>query len=363
MILNDRIIYTGPEIGINISDQQVKKIDLQGRHIYPGFIDCHTHIASVALDKMNLRLDNCDTLKLALQRIAEFSEKRPPGSWILGGGWNANLWKDGSPHKKYLDNIVSDNPVALFNKDGHGQWLNSRAMEICGFNTISDTPTGGKLVCDSTGELSGLVYEKACDLVNRRVGTVTSDLLKQCMELLLPELYALGITSAHSCESMEIWRLFQELGQKRDLNIRICMHPPVEHIDEFVCSGLCSGYGNEWLRLGGLKYFIDGSLGSQTAEMHENYKGSNQAGIEVMTEAELHEKLERSTLAGLSATIHAIGDKANFKALNVLEKVREISSKKRLRNRIEHAQILRESDIGRFGSLDIISFHATHAYI
>ena len=170
LILDDRIIYNGPEKGINLPDQQLKKINLQGRHIYPGFIDCHTHVASVALDKKNLRLDECRSLKSALQAIEKFTEKHPKGSWILGGGWNSNLWEDSSPHKKYLDKIAPEHPVALYNKDGHGQWLNSRAMENCGFKTVSDTPAGGKLACDDDDDLSGLVYEKACDIVNRQVG-------------------------------------------------------------------------------------------------------------------------------------------------------------------------------------------------
>jgi len=355
VVLNDRIIYVGPEEKINLTNWQLTKIDLQSRHIYPGFIDCHTHLASVALDKSNLRLDHCQSLKSALDSIESFAQKQPKGSWILGGGWNANLWADGFPHKNFLDKLVPNHPIALFNKDGHGQWLNSMAMNICQFNSISDTPAGGKLACDDNGDLTGLVYEKACDSVNRKIGKINGEVLKQGMKLLLPELHALGITSVHSCESMEIWCLFQELNQQKDLNIRICMHPPMEHKEDFINGKLCSGYGDEWLRLGGLKYFVDGSLGSQTAEMFENYSGSDQTGVEIITESELIENLHQTALRGLSATVHAIGDKANHKTLNAFENVHTVSNEKGLRHRIEHAQILREDDIHRFGTLNIIA--------
>jgi predicted amidohydrolase YtcJ len=145
------------------------------------------------------------------------------------------------------------------------------------------------------------------------------------------------------------------MALENNLKFRICMHPPVEEADKFIGGGFCSGFGNEWLRLGGLKYFVDGSLGSQTAEMFEKYVELDHAGIEVLTEGDLTDKLIYTTEKGFSATIHAIGDKANHKTLNALENARNYSGKSGLRHRIEHAQILKEEDIHRFSEHKVIA--------
>jgi len=355
LVYGDRIVYCGDEKDVNLPDHLIKKFDLNGLHVYPAFTDCHTHVASVALGKERIRLDHCSSLSEALEYISGQITHFDGQSWICGGGWNANLWKDGIPHKKYLDQISNDIPVVLYNKDGHTQWLNSKALKLVGFAQIENDPPGGKIGRDSNNELTGLVYEKACDIVNRYSEKNSYEQLKRCMDKLYPELYALGMTSVHSCESLEIWSLFQQMLLQKDLKLRICMHPPVEHADKFIDGGLCSGFGNEWLRLGGLKYFIDGSLGSQTAEMFENYSGLDHSGIEVLTESELTDMLRKTTERGFSATIHAIGDKANHKSLNALQKVKDTTNKSGLRHRIEHAQILIDEDIKRFSEQNVIA--------
>jgi len=355
LISKDRVVYCGEEKDINLPDHLLQKINLNGLHVYPSFTDCHTHVASVALGKERIRLDSCSSLADALKKIREHSSHFVSDSWILGGGWNANLWSDGFPHKRYLNQITTNQPIALFNKDGHTQWLNSKALEICGFDKMNNDPSGGKLGRDSENELTGLVYEKACDIVNGLSETVSYEHLQRCLNQIYPELYSLGITSVHSCESLETWTIFQRLSQENDLKLRICMHPPVEEADKFIDSGLCSGFGTAWLRLGGLKYFVDGSLGSQTAEMFEKYTGLDHAGFEVLSEEELKENLRYTSEKGFSATIHAIGDKANYKTLNALQSVKSHTIKSGLRHRIEHAQILLEDDIQRFSDLNVIA--------
>lgn len=355
LVSKDRVVYCGDEKDINLPEDLIQRINLNGLYVYPAFTDCHTHVASVALGRERIRLDLCSSLAEAYKNISEHSTYFDGESWILGGGWNANLWSDGFPHKKYLDQITTDHPIALYNKDCHTQWLNSKALELCGFDKMVNDPAGGKLGRDSDNNLTGLVYEKACDIVNSFSEKVSYEQLQRCMEKIYPEFYALGLTSVHSCESLEIWSLFQKMALQNDLKLRICMHPPVEVADKFIDGGFCSGFGNEWLRLGGLKYFVDGSLGSQTAEMFEKYTGLDHAGIEVLTEDELTDKLQYTTEKGFSATIHAIGDKANHKTLNALQSVRNISIKSGFRHRIEHAQILVDEDIQRFSEQKVIA--------
>ncbi len=355
LVLNGRIVYCGKQQDIHLPDYSLQKIDLKGLHVYPGFIDCHTHVAAVALKTERITLDSSRSRSAALAKIKNHVTGFKPGEWILGGGWNSNLWGEGVPHKKYLDRITTDHPIALYNIDGHTQWLNSKALEICGFNQNSVDPPGGKIGKDKSGRLTGMIYEKGCDIVNGFSEDITFDQLHRCLNRMIPQLYALGITSVHSCENMSIYSVFQELSKRKELKIRICMHPPQEAADVFIQSGLQSGYGDEWLRLGGLKYFIDGSLGSQSAEMFDNFRGLDHAGIGVMSESQLTARLFYAAENGLSATIHAIGDKANAKALNAISKVKDISKKRNLRHRIEHAQILREVDIPRFTDLSVIA--------
>jgi len=353
VVHNDRIVYCGSERDIHLPDRLVEKMDLQGLHIYPGFTDCHTHVAAVALNQERIKLDNCQTLHSALQIIKTYVQNIPADVWILGSGWNANIWPDGQPHKMYLDHITMKHPIALYNKDGHTQWLNSKALAASHFGPESIDPPGGKLGRDKNGDLTGLVYEKACDIVNGYSDKISYNLLHRCMPGLYPELYSRGITGVHSCESLEIWQIFQQLYQNDALKIRVCMHPPVEDADILTGSGLTSAFGNEWLRLGGLKYFVDGSLGSQTAEMFDTYQGLNHAGIEVLKETELYSLVRSHAEKGWSATIHAIGDKANHKTLNALEKTYQSEQQKKLRHRIEHAQIVTDDDLPRFAALNI----------
>ena len=355
LILNDRIVYCGNEKDFNFPETRVQKINLRSLHVYPAFTDCHTHIASVAIGKERIRLEHCASLSETLLNVSGHLKDFVESSWVLGGGWNANLWSDGIPHKTYLDKISTARPIALYSRDGHTMWLNSKALDICGFNESTGDPTGGKLGRDSKNELNGLVYEKACNIVESFCESVSYEQLQRGMEKLYPEMYALGLTSVHSCESLKIWSLFQKMSLRNDLHVRICMHPPVEEADKLIDAGICSGFGNEWLRLGGLKYFVDGSLGSQTADMFENYTGLDQAGIEVMSEPELTEKLYYTAENGFSASIHAIGDKANHQTLNALQKVRSSSLNYGLRHRIEHAQIVKEEDVRRFSEQGVIA--------
>jgi len=353
--LNDRIIFCGNDNEINLPGCKIEKINLDGKNVYPGFIDSHTHIALQALYTERVTLDECNSLSEALSKINAFVSNVEAGIWILGGGWDPNIWIDGRPNKAHLDNISLNNPIALYSKDYHSQWLNSKALELCGFRKNITDPRGGKLERDDTGELTGLVFEKACSIVSRTSGEVSSDQLKRCLDNIYPKIHSMGITSVNSCESLNIFKIFQELALNKQLKLRICMHPPAIDVNKITEAGLFSGFGNEWLRIGGLKYFVDGALGSQTAEMFNNYEKLDHAGIGVMTEDELMQQISHAAAHNLSATIHAIGDKANNKSLNAIEKAQQIQSNIQLRHRIEHCQILKESDIDRFCKLNVIA--------
>ena len=355
LTFNDRIVFCGAGADINIPHKLVEKIDLENLHIFPAFTDCHTHVAAVALDKEQVRLDHCTSLAEAIKIVREYADKTSPGNWILGGGWNANIWPEGRPDRYSLDAITQQHPVALYNKDGHTQWLNTLALRESGLENMTSDPPGGRIGRDDAGKPDGLVYENACNIV-AEISEVTSyERLNRCMSKLYPDLYRLGITSVHSCEGLDKYNCFNRMQINGELKMRISMQPPAKELKKLSDAAVYSGSGNHWLRMGGLKYFVDGSLGSQTAEMFENYDGTGQKGIEVLTESELLEIVLPAARSGFSATVHAIGDKAIHKTLNVFTKIRDIETPVQLRNRIEHSQILIPEDIKRFADLNLIA--------
>jgi len=355
LVQGNHIRYCGKSTDVNLPVVNIEKIDLAGKYVFPSFTDCHTHVAAVALDKERLRLDTCQSLAKAIQEISKFVEKTKPDQWILGGGWNANIWPEGWPAATDLDQISQKHPIALYNKDGHTQWLNSLALEKCGFTPDCPDPEGGRLARDDKGNLTGLVYEKACEIVEKLSDITSFNQLARCMDQLYPELFGLGITGVHSCDGFDKYKIFQQLQSNNRLKIRVCMHPPEANVNNLINSGLHSGEGNAWLRLGGLKYFMDGSLGSQTAEMFEPFTGTDIRGIGVLSEEDFYSKAHYAAKHGLSATVHAIGDLANYKALNVFEKLTDLKTPVPLRHRIEHSQILLPDDIKRFARRRISS--------
>ena len=351
----DRIIFIGHPDSLTLPGERINKIDLRGRAVVPGFIDCHTHVGSVALYEERLGLGDCQTRSEAVDRIRKHLAGFSGEYWILGGGWNANVWPEGRPHKKELDNLNKDRPIALHNKDGHTIWMNSKALQLAGFDRNTPDPTGGRLGRDPDGELNGLAYDTACFIVEQKSESASYPFLNRCLKKFYPKLYRLGITSVHSCESLEFHRIFRQITANHESGIRICMHPPMAKAEEIISEKIRSGSGNEWFRMGGLKYFVDGSLGSQTAELFAPYKELGHSGIPVMEAEELGERVSLAARNGLSATIHAIGDKANHKALKALSLSRKISESHKLRHRIEHAQILQPEDRRRFGELNVIA--------
>ena len=356
LIQNNRILFLGDEKEINIPDSQLTKINLNGYTILPAFTDCHTHTAMAAKKIDEINLDHCQTFDETLQEIKKNIHRFEKGTWIKGGGWNANLWNGFLPTKYHLDAISTEHPIALFNQDLHTMWLNSLAIQKARIENNIPSVLKDKIIVDKNGELTGIIYEDACHLVEEEAQVSSPDNDEQNLIKFSNELLKMGITSVHCMENLNDLELLMKLHRNNKLKTRICFHPPAADADTFINSKIFSGYGNEWLRIGGLKYYVDGSMGSQTAEMFEKFNELDHAGFEMLTEKELTQKIKYAAHHGLSATVHAIGDKANFKTLNAIEESNhQTHSPIPLRHRIEHSQILTDSDIPRFNQLNIIA--------
>jgi predicted amidohydrolase YtcJ len=350
----------------NLGRTNFEVINLEGRTIIPGLIDCHTHFLSFAYCLKRVKLDGINSFDEVLSVIKSFSRKLRPDEWLVGGGWDKNILGHESIFtKEILDKVWPEGPAVLQSKDHHLLWLNSKALQAAGIDKDMGDPRGGRIERDQlTGEPTGILKENACSLVWEKVPRPSvadsKELLKQALKIA----NSYGLTGIHDLEDQEAFTLFQQLLQDGDLSLRICFWIPDLNLASAIDLGIRSSFGNADLRFGGVKMYSDGTLGSQTALMFEPYEGSeDNFGIEVTSEDELTQMVEKASRAGISVAIHSIGDKGVHQALNAIEgSVQENIRENRLRHRIEHAQLLHRQDVERFQKLKIgASVQPVHA--
>jgi predicted amidohydrolase YtcJ len=323
---------------------------------------------------------------------AKLSRPDSPGTarsdvWIRGGGWNANIWTDGVlPHRTLLDAVAPETPVALDSKALHAVWVNSTALRIAGIDATTPDVPGGVIERDADGVPTGILHENAVDLVARRYPKPDLAETTAAVQSATPGMWATGIVALHNANDSRdglAFRTYQELRHRDALGLRVVQQFPVCNLDHLRAIGLRSGLGDAWLRVGGIKMFADGALGSRTANMLQPYVDEpNNWGVAAMDPEEMLEQALAASAAGLSLTIHAIGDRANRDVLNVLAEVRRqeangerqiANSKWQLadlghrpsttRHRIEHVQCIHPDDLPRLAQLDVIAsvqpIHAT----
>lgn len=343
-------------------------IDLKGKAVLPGFTDCHLHVLRYGWSLTRLYLDGIRSKQGVLAAVAKHVRQERPGEWVQGLGWSDADWPRGeSPAKEDLDRVAPHNPVALARKDGHSYWVNSLALRLTEIDQHTPDPPGGRIERDeNTGELTGILKETAIDLFCGHVPMPGSEMRQQALRAAIQQAQRLGLTGVHDCglDSSESFSDYQELLARGELAIRVYAMLPRENLDQAVKMGLRSGFGNERLRVGHVKLFADGSLGSQTAEMLEPLVGQRQnRGIAVTSQRELEDLVLCASDGGIGCAVHAIGDSANRRVLDAFGRQRKEGRRSALRHRIEHAQLLHPADISRFKELDIIAsmqpIHAT----
>jgi predicted amidohydrolase YtcJ len=277
---------------------------------------------------------------------------------------------DAHPHRTQLDDAAPNNPVVLFSKDRHSIWVNSLALAMAGIDKDTPDPDGGVIERDpNTHEPTGILRENAQALINRVIPAPDFGMCKEAIAHVIPYLHQLGITGIHDCGDEVSFGVAdnQELLTEDNLDLRICEMIPLHNLDAAIKLGIRTGFGNARLRIGPLKVFVDGALGSGTAALLEPYLDNpDNLGVCAITEEELTDIIIRASKSGISVAAHAIGDRAVRMALDALEKSkahRKPNDTEPLRNRIEHAQLVSPVDIERFASLDVIAsiqpIHAT----
>ncbi|MCB9007958.1 MAG: amidohydrolase [Ardenticatenaceae bacterium] len=361
-------------------------VDLNGRCLTPGLVDAHVHFHGFALSLQRVDLRGTTSLDEALNRIAaKISNLQSPISdfWLQGRGWRVNDWGQTSfPTAAHLDAIASDLPICLRDHSGHAAWVNSRALQMANIDAQTADPPGGQIQRDENGRPTGILFEDAIDLVARHIPETTTAQIAEAMREAQAYCWRVGLTGIHDFDGRSCFIALQTLHQNGELGLRVVKNVPVYRLEHAIGVGLRSGFGDEWLRIGGVKIFADGALGPRTASMIAPYEGEpNNYGIIVTDKEEMLEKASAASANGLSVTVHAIGDKANHDVLDVFEAVRKqeigdrrleiksgqspISSLQSpiLRHRIEHVQLIHPADQHRLAQLGVIAsmqpIHAT----
>jgi predicted amidohydrolase YtcJ len=332
-----------------------ERIDLGGRCVVPGFSDAHVHFPTWAVAEHEVRLEDTRSLDEALARVRDALATAPADRWLRGRGWRSGDWSPSvEPTKQLLDEVVSDRPVALMARDSHSLWLNSAALARA--NGDLQVP-GGVVEVDERGEPTGVLREESCWHFRDTYIQLSDEEYLEAMRAGLKLAASRGVTALHDKDGwLGALRFWQRLQAEGPLGLRVWQSLPAEKADELADVDIRSGLGGPRLRLGYLKAFMDGTLGSQTARMLDG------SGVEITSRAQLEEFVRAGARAGFPLAVHAIGDLANREALDAFEATRGEWQPLGLRPRIEHAQLLAPEDVPRFARLGVAaSVQFSHA--
>jgi len=364
VIDRERIIAVGDADVLLSQYPNAEKQDMGGGVILPGLTDAHIHFKhySLALQKIECETD---TKEECLSRVAERVKNTKPGDWILGHGWNQNTWGEW-PTAKELDAIAPNNPVYLTAKSLHAGWVNTPAMKLMNLTAQTPDPQNGQVQRDESGDATGILLETAMSLASDVIPAPTLSEIMSAMENAQAILWKMGITGIHDFDRRESFIALQTLHAQHKLKLRVLKNMPVELLDQIDEVGLRTGFGDDMLRIGNIKVFMDGALGPHTAAMFQPYEAEEEnRGILNMDGEELFEHGRKAAQAGLGMTVHAIGDRANHEVLNAYEQLRKYEAENGLphyRHRIEHVQVLHPDDLDRLGKMDIVaSMQPIHA--
>jgi predicted amidohydrolase YtcJ len=329
-------------------------VDLGGRVVLPGFADAHVHFPTWALAQHEIDLTGCASLDESLARLRA-APAPAAGRWLRGYGWRSGDWQpQREPTRHDLDSFTGDTPAALIAKDYHSLWLNSAALALADGDLEVH---GGVVERDERGEPTGVLREEATWRFKERYMVWSDEEYLAAMRGAVKLANARGVTAVHDKDGwLGALRLWQQLEERGGLTLRVWQSIPHEKLDDAVSLSLRSGLGGPLLRLGYLKVFMDGTLGSQTAWMLDG------SGVQITSGEELAEIVRRGAAAGFPVAVHAIGDRANREALDAFEQTRDVWRPLGLRQRIEHCQLLAPEDIPRFAKLGVAcSVQFSHA--
>jgi predicted amidohydrolase YtcJ len=349
---------------LHLAAAGTETIDLDGRLVVPGFIDTHIHFYEWSLKRQGVKLDDLGCLEELLERLGKAADSQPSGQWVMGQGWNETDWTEPRmPTRDRLDRAAPDHPVLLWRCDLHLAAANTAALKQAGIDAGTPDPPEGRIERDAAGEPTGILRELAINLVRDAVAPPDADGVMDAFEDAASALHRRGVTGIHDVRLMadkdgaDAFGTFQRLDREGRLNLRSWVTLPGDRLDDIIGLGLKTGFGNDRLRIGHVKFFSDGGMGARTAWMIDPFLDAGR-GMPLMDMAVLANDIQRADAAGLSAMVHAVGDRANRELIAIFE---DLESRRAgsgnaptvIPHRIEHVQMIRPEDADRLRNLGL----------
>lgn len=360
VIEGNKIIFVGStEDSKKFIDPDTKVIDLGGKLMLPGFIDNHVHFISGGFYLLGIDLRPANSTTEFRNILRDYKNKYPT-KWITGGYWDHEKWEVKElPTKEMIDDITPETPVFVERLDGHMGLANSYALKLAGITKDTESPEGGLIVKDAkTGEPTGVLKDNAMNLIYNVIPAATAEENYQAALAALDEAKKLGITSVQDITFDDALEVFNKLKSEGKLTCRIYTRMPITEYKKLVEKNIQVGYGDDLIKMGSLKAFADGSLGSSTAWFFEKYNQDTTTyglPMDIITDGNMEKWCTDADKNHLQLSVHAIGDKANSYMLDLYEKISKENPKWDRRFRIEHAQHVRFQDIPRFAELGVIA--------
>ncbi len=364
-VRGERIVDVGSENDLRTSFKPKRIIDLQGKPVFPGFIDSHAHLLSLGIARITVDLVGSVSEQEAVGRVKRRATNLPEEIWVRGRGWDQNDW----PVKKFpdlrsLDRVSPRNPVYLTRIDGHAAWVNSRALELAGINRETEDPPGGRIIKDASGNPTGVLIDEAMKLVSGLLIELSEEETKEVLEIAVGECLSYGLTTIHDMGvTLEEIALYKNAIDKGAFPIRVYAAASSGETWKSVSqTGPLIGYGGNRLSVRAVKVYTDGALGSSGAALLEPYSDEpTNRGLTRTSEEDFLRTVQEALQKGFQVCTHAIGDRGNTITLDVYERALRENPRNDARLRVEHAQVLAPADIPRFKDLGVLpSMQPTH---
>ena len=359
----DALLVRGERIEMVGSSAEVKKragaakvVDAKGMMVTPGFVDAHVHFLDGGFALASVQLRDARTKSEFVARIRAFAETVPTGTWILNGDWDHTSWGGELPDRAWIDSVTPNHPVWINRLDGHMNLANSLALARAGITRDTKDVSGGEIVRDRSGEPTGVLKDNAMDLMSGAVPAPTLTMSLRALDGAMRYVSERGVTSVHHMGGWNDLAVFERAHAQGALRTRISAAVPLSTWSRLRDTVAARGRGDAWLRIGALKGFVDGSLGSHTAAMLEPFTDApNDRGLLVNTLEDLYTWTSGADAARLQVMVHAIGDRAIRSQLDIFARVIQENTPYDRRFRIEHAQHIAPADFARFRTLGVIA--------